>query len=136
MAEIKTRPTKVSPAVFISKVPDEQRRKDAKELVTMMRDVTGEPPKMWGASIIGFGTQKYPLAGGREGEMCRIGFSPRKPSLVLYIGSALNDDALMAKLGAHSRGKGCLYVKRLDDVDRSVLRTLIGRAAKANVGGV
>ena len=136
MPEIKTKATKVSPAAFIGKLANDQQRKDAKELIAMMRDVTGEPPKMWGASIIGFGTQTYPLAGGREGTMCRIGFSPRKPSLVLYIGSPLNDRTLMSKLGPHTRGKGCLYVKRLDDVDRSVLRTLIGKSVEDSYGGV
>jgi len=130
MAEIKTKATKVSVGAFVKRTASPQQQKDCKELIAMMRDATGEPPKMWGASIIGFGSQKYPLAGGREGEMCRIGFSPRKPSLVLYIGSPLNDSSLMSKLGPHTRGKGCLYVKRLDDVDRDGLRTLIAKAVK------
>src|SRR5207248_1935353 len=116
MPETKTKQTKVSPTAFIGKLPGEQQRKDARELVAMMRKATGKPPKMWGPSIIGFGEHTYPLAGGREGKMCRIGFSPRKPSLVLYIGAALNDQAMMSKLGTHSRGKGCLYIKHLDDI--------------------
>jgi|SRR5436190_13261992 len=136
MPENKTKGTKVSPAAFIGKLSNEQQRKDAKELIAMMRDITGAPPKMWGPSIIGFGERTYPLAGGRQGKICRIGFSPRKPSLVLYIGSPLNDRTLMSKLGPHTRGKGCLYVKRLDDVDRSVLRTLIGKSVEDSYGGV
>jgi len=126
----KTKPTKTSPAAFLQKTASPQQQKDSAALIAMMRKATGQPPKMWGPSIIGFGERTYPLAGGKEGKICRIGFSPRKPSLVLYIGDALNDDTLMSKLGPHSRGKGCLYIKRLDDVDRDVLRTLIARALR------
>jgi len=136
MPDTKTQGTEVSVQAFVKRAATPQQQKDCKELIAMMRDVTGEPPKMWGASIIGFGERTYPLAGGREGKICRIGFSPRKPSLVLYIGSPLNDDTLMSKLGPHTRGKGCLYVKRLDDVDRSVLRALIGKSVKESYGGV
>ena len=132
MAKNKTKPTKVTPARFIAKVASEQRRKDSKELVAMMRDVTGEPPKMWGTSIIGFGTHHYKYASGREGEICVTGFSPRKPSLVLYIGEALQDPSIMSKLGKYTTGKGCLYIKKLDDVDRSVLRALITKAVAAS----
>jgi hypothetical protein len=82
--------------------------------------VTGEPPKMWGPSIVGFGVNKYKYASGREGEICLAGFSPRKPSLVLYLGEVLADAELMARLGKHKTGKGCLYIKTLDDVDRKV----------------
>jgi Domain of unknown function (DU1801) len=130
MAENKTKPTKVSPTAFISKLPNEQRRKDAKELVAMMRKASGKAPKMWGPSIIGFGSYHYVYDSGREGDICRIGFSPRKPSLVLYLMSALKQKALMSKLGKHSTGKGCLYIKTLDDVDRGVLRQLIARSLK------
>jgi len=132
MAPNKTKATKISPAAFIAKVASEQQRKDSKELIAMMRDITGEPPKMWGTSIVGFGTRHYVYESGREGDMCRIGFSPRKPSLVLYIGEALQDTAIMSKLGKHTTGKGCLYIKRLDDIDRSMLRTLIAKAVGAN----
>jgi hypothetical protein len=130
----KTKATKVSPASFINALPNPQRRKDAKALVAIMRKATGAPPKMWGPSIIGFGTRSYPLAGGREGTMCLTGFSPRKPSLVLYIGAALDDAPLMAKLGAHTRGKGCLYIKKLDDVDRGLLEKLIKNAIRTSTG--
>ena len=126
----KTKATTVSPAAFISRLPNAERRKDAKELVAMMRKATGKPPKMWGPSIIGFGTHHYKYASGREGEICRIGFSPRTPGLVLYMMNALTQKPLMAKLGKHSTGKGCLYIKKLDDVDRSVLRQLIVKSLK------
>ena len=130
MAENKTKPTKVSPAAFINRLPGEQQRKDAKELVAMMRKATGKPPKMWGPSIIGFGTRHYVYDSGREGDICLVGFSPRKPSFVLYLLSALEQKALLSKLGTYTTGKGCLYVKRLDDVDRNVLGQLIAKSVK------
>jgi len=130
MAGNKTKKTNVSPAAFIAKVANEQQRKDAKELVAMMREITGEPPKMWGPSIVGFGTYHYVYESGREGDMCLTGFSPRKPNLVLYIGDAIQDTAIMSKLGKHTTGKGCLYIKKLDDVDRDVLRALLKKAVK------
>lgn len=128
MAQNKTKPTTVSPTSFIAAVPSEQQRKDSKALIAMMRTITGEPPKMWGASIVGFGTRRCMYASGRVGEICLIGFSPRKPNLVLYLGDVLNDTALMSGLGKYKRGKGCLYITRLDDVDQTVLRDLITRA--------
>jgi len=131
MAQNKTKQTRVSPASFIAAIPGEQQRKDSKELVAMMRMITGEPPKMWGPSIVGFGTCRYELASGRDSEICLIGFSPRKPSLVLYLGEAVQDAKLMSRLGKHRTGKGCLYIKTLDDVDRGVLHDLITRAVEA-----
>jgi hypothetical protein len=125
MAENKTKPTKVSPAAFIRQVTDERRRKDCQELIALMRDVTGHPPKMWGTSIVGFGQYQYKYASGREGESLLTGFSPRKQNLVLYLGPGIENKSLMTKLGKHKTGKGCLYLTRLDDVDRSVLRTLV-----------
>ena len=131
MAKNKTKPTKISPAAFIAKVANEQQRKDSKELIAMMRDITGEPPKMWGPSIVGFGTLHYVYDSGREGDICLTGFSPRKPNLVLYIGEALKDTTIMSKLGKYTTGKGCLYIKKLDDVNREVLRTLVATAVSA-----
>ena len=128
MAQNKMTQAKVSPTSFIATVPSAQQRKDSKELIAMMRGITGEPPKMWGSSIVGFGTFRYVYASGREGEICLIGFSPRKPSLVLYIGKALQDTSLMSRLGNYKTGKGCLYIQTLDDVDRNVLRELITKA--------
>ena len=94
----------------------------------MMRTITGEPPKMWGPTIVGFGTYHYVYESGREGDSCLTGFSPRKPNLVLYIGDALQDTSMMSKLGKYKTGKGCLYIKTLDDIDRNVLRDLIAKA--------
>jgi len=116
--------------MFIKRVASPQQQKDCKELIAMMRKITGESPKMWGPSIVGFGTCHYVYESGREGDICLTGFSPRKPSLVLYIGEALQDAALMSRLGKYKTGKGCLYLKRLDDVDRDVLRALVTRAVK------
>jgi hypothetical protein len=124
MAENKTKPTIVSPTAFIKQV-DERRRKDCQELVALMRDITGHPPKMWGASIVGFGQYHYKYASGREGDSLLTGFSPRKQDLVLYLGPGIENTDVMAKLGKHKAGKGCLYLKKLDDIDRRVLRTLI-----------
>ena len=123
MAEIKTKPTGESPTAFINRLEDE-RRKDCRELIALMRDATGKPAKMWG-SIVGFDTCRLKYASGREIDFMLIGFSPRKQNLVLYLGPGLAHKNLLAKLGKHSTGKGCLYLKRLDDVDRGVLRALI-----------
>lgn len=125
MAENKTKPTKLSVAAFIDAVTDPIKRADAKTLVKLMQSAAGEKPKMWGPSIIGFGSCHYRYESGREGDMPLIGFSPRKPALVLYnmLGSS-NSAALLAKLGKHTTGKGCLYIKKLADVDEKVLQTL------------
>jgi hypothetical protein len=123
MAELKTKPTTVSPTRFLDAVANERRRNDGKELMKLMKAVTGEPAKMWGPSIVGFGKYRYKYASGHEGEMCLTGFSPRNASLVLYLGPGLDNAALMEKLGKHKRGKGCLY--KLDDVDRGVLREIV-----------
>ena len=125
MAEIKTRPTQISPATFIDKVENEQRRKDGHELVSLMKKVTGKPAKMWGPSIVGFDQYHYKYASGHEGDMPITGFSPRKQSLVLYLGPGLEDKKLMAKLGKHKMGKVCLYFRRLADLDVKVLEELI-----------
>jgi Domain of unknown function (DU1801) len=126
MAENKTKPTKVSVASFIDQLTDQTKRADAKALVKLMREVTGEPPRMWGPSIIGFGTCHYKYDSGREGDMPVAGFSPRKPATVIYIvTSARGSEALFAKLGRHTIGKSCLYIKKLADVDQAVLKTLV-----------
>jgi hypothetical protein len=130
MAEIKTKPTEVSPAAFIDKVENEQRRKDGHELVSLMKKVTGRPAKMWGPSIVGFDQYHYKYASGHEGDMPITGFSPRKQSLVLYLGPGLEDKKLMAKLGKHKMGKGCLYINKLDDVDRNVLLELVTKSVE------
>jgi Domain of unknown function (DU1801) len=128
MAENKTKPDALDPHAFIKKVDDEVKRKDSEELITLMQKATKKPPVMWGPSIVGFGTKHYKYESGREGEICLIGFSPRKPTLVLYLGQVIQDKDLMARLGKHKIGKGCLYIKRLDDVDRKVLKELITKS--------
>ena len=125
MAENKTQPTTVSPKTFISQVENEQRRKDALEILEMMQDVTGAKPKMWGSTIVGFDQYRYTYASGRFGEAPLTGFSPRKQELVLYLGPVVENKKLTARLGKHKTGKGCLYIRKLDDVDRSVLRDLV-----------
>src|SRR5436190_24395537 len=117
MAENKTKPTRVSVSAFIDALTDETRRADAKVLVKLMQSATGEKPKMWGPSIIGFGSYHYKYDSGREGDIPLVGFSPRKVASVLYIMTGFSDsEALRAKLGKHSTGKACLYIKKLADV--------------------
>jgi hypothetical protein len=129
-SKIKTVATRVDPVGFIDKVKNEVKRKDSHELVAMMQDVTGAPPKMWGPSIVGFGSYRYVYESGREGEICLAGFSPRSGALVVYLGPGIDNEKLMAKLGKHKRGKGCLYINKLDDVDRGVLRKLVEHSVK------
>jgi len=126
MAENKTKATDVSVDNFLAKVEPEQRREDGRVVRDMMERIAGEPAKMWGPSIIGFGALHYRYESGREGDICRIGFSPRKPQLVFYLTASLpGRDALLARLGKHSTGKGCLYIKTLADVNQAVLEQLI-----------
>lgn len=133
MAEIKTKPTDVSVDSFIAAVKDPVRREDAKVICAMMERLTGKPPRMWGPSIVGFGSYRYKYDSGHEGEMCRLGFSPRKAELVLYVltGEA-EQESQLARLGKHRTGKSCLYVKKLADVDINVLEE-ITRGALAHM---
>jgi hypothetical protein len=129
MAENKTKPTKLSVAAFIDALTDQTRRADAKALVKLMQSAAGEKAKMWGPSIIGFGSYHYKYDSGREGDMPLIAFSPRKAAIVLYNMTGFSDsEALLAKLGKHATGKGCLYIKKLTDVDRGVLEALIAKS--------
>jgi hypothetical protein len=122
--ELKTRPTELSVDAFIEAVPDPQRREDAKAVRAMMERVTGQPATMWGPGIIGFGTYRYEC-GKNWGEMCRLGFSPRKSELVLYVlTESEGQDVFLKRLGRHKTGKSCLYIKRLSDVDEGVLEAL------------
>ena len=123
--EPKTKLTAVDPLKFIAKVKSEVKRNDSHELIAMMQDITGAPPKMWGPSIVGFGSYRYAYASGREGEVCLTGFSPRSGALVVYLGPGIDNTKLMAKLGKHKATKGCLYINKLADVDRGVLRKLV-----------
>ena len=132
MADNKTKPTKLIAAAFIDALTDVSRRADAKALVKLMQSATGEKAMMWGPSIVGFGSCHYRYESGREGDMPLIGFSPRKAATVLYglMGSG-ESETLLAKLGTHTTGKGCLYIKKLGDVDRTVLETLIVQAVSS-----
>ena len=126
MAENKTRKTGASVEEFLASVENKRRREDGLTLLEMMREITGLEAEMWGPSIIGFGDYHYKYESGREGDMCLIGFSPRKQSLSLYImaGSERFDD-LLSRLGKHRKGASCLYVNKLADVDMNVLRDLV-----------
>ena len=132
MADNKTKPTKVSVAEFIDALADQSKRADAKALVKLMQNAAGEKPKMWGPSIIGFGSYHYTYDSGREGDMPLIAFSPRKAATVLYGFSEA--EALLPKLGKHTRGKGCLYIKKLADVDQKVLEAMAVKSLAAKRG--
>ena len=128
-AENKTRPTTASVTAFIDAVENETRKRDAKTLLDMMKKITGEKPKMWGPSIIGFGKYHYKYDSGREGDMLNVGFSPRKANLALYVmGSIAEDDPLRDKLGKYKTGKSCLYINKLEDVDLKVLERLVAKS--------
>ena len=129
MAEIKTKATEVSVDEFIEAVPNPQRREDAKKVRALFERLTGEPAKMWGPTIIGFGSYHYKYESGHEGVMCRMGFSPRKAELVLYVLTGFaGQEALLARLGRHKTGKVCLYIRKLQDVDDAVLEEIATRA--------
>jgi hypothetical protein len=131
MAELKTKPTIESVSTFLNKVADKTRREDCFAVLEMMRDVTKEEPTMWGSSIVGFGRYRYKYESGREGEWPITGFSPRKGDLTLYIvpGFEIAPD-LMKRLGKYKTGKSCLYIRKLADVDRKVLKQLIEKSVK------
>jgi hypothetical protein len=123
--ELKTKITDAKVGTFIEAVQDERQRADAYKIIELMQRLTGHEPKMWGPSIVGFGQYHYKYASGHEGDMCRIGFSPRKGNTVLYITDGYDKYAdLMARLGKHRTGKSCLYVKKLSDIDEEVLEQL------------
>ncbi len=126
MADLKTKPNKRSVKEFIDGITVEQKRKDCRVVMRIMKDVTGKRPKMWGDGIVGFGSYHYKYDSGREGDYFVTGFSPRKQALTLYIMAGFSRyDDLMSRLGKYKTGKSCLYIKRLDDVDLDVLRDLI-----------
>ena len=126
MAELKTKENDQSVEVFLAGIEDAQKQQDCRTLVAIMQEATGAAPRMWGDAIVGFGHYHYKYASGREGDWFLTGFSPRKQNLTLYIMAGFdNYDALLARLGKHSIGKSCLYVKRLADVDMPVLTELV-----------
>jgi hypothetical protein len=132
MADNKTKPTQLSVPAFIDSLPDPAKRADAKELIKLMQSATGEKPKMWGPSIVGFGSYRYKYESGREGEMLVVGFSPRKAANVLYgLKASGKSETLLPNLGKHTTGKGCVYIKKLADVDRKVLAKLVTESVAA-----
>lgn len=134
LVEIKTKQTTASVDDYINSVKDEQKRKDSFKILEMMKKATGERPKMWGGSIIGFGIKRYKSPNtGREVDWLRIGFSPRKANLSLYLTMNVKEhEALLKKLGKHKTGVGCLYINKLEDVDLKVLKKLIDASLKPN----
>jgi Domain of unknown function (DU1801) len=130
MAENKTQKTTASVTEFIKGIDDPRKRDDSKTLVHVLEKVTGEKPKMWGTSIVGFGDLHYKSPSGREGDWFKVGFSPRKQNLTVYLAllDLARQDALLSRLGKHTIGKSCIYFKRLEDVDQQVLEELIQKA--------
>jgi hypothetical protein len=129
MVKLKTRPTDASVKEFLEAVEHPTRKADGLELLEIMKEVTHEEPVMWGASIIGFGIFHYKYASGREVDWMKVGFSPRKRSLTVYLTPGLDDiDDLREKLGKHRVGKGCLYINKLEDVDMEVLKKIIKKS--------
>jgi hypothetical protein len=133
MAELKTKPTGMSVEGFLTTITDETKRADAYAISEMMRQATGAEPRMWGSAIVGFGDRHLHYASGRDLDWFIIGFSPRKEALTLYLTlGGIQDIDLLKKLGKYKTGKGCLYIKRLADINREVLKELIGLAVEKN----
>jgi hypothetical protein len=131
-AKSKTQNTEESVTDFLDKIADETQRIDSQTIVAMMQKATGDKPKMWGPGVIGFGNTLIKWENGREQDYFKIGFSPRKAALTLYGVKNNNDDAMLKKLGEYKEGKGCLYIKKLSDVDITVLEKMIEWASKAD----
>ncbi len=131
MAELKTKLNDGNVDDFLNQVEDDQKKKDCLYLKNLMEEISQKQPKMWGNSIVGFGSYHFKYDSGREGDWFLTGFSPRKQSLTIYIMNGFErEKELMGKLGKHSTGKSCLYIKRLEDVDKSILRELVERSVK------
>ena len=131
MVELKTKRNKGDVEAFLNSVSDEKKRQDSFTVLEMMKQITGKEPEMWGNSIIGFGSYHYKYASGREGDWFVTGFSPRKQNLTLYIMSGFAEyNQLLSKLGKHSTGKSCLYIKKIEDVDVDVLKELVKQSVE------
>ena len=132
MAELKTKKNAANVNEFVANIADANQQKDAKTLIALMSRATGEKPVMWGATMIGFGSYHYTYASGREGDWFVVGFSPRKRTTTLYIMDGFDEyQSLLSKLGKHSTGKSCLYIKKLDDIDIDVLERLVKKSVAA-----
>jgi hypothetical protein len=136
MGSQKTLPSEGSPEAFIATVPGDARREDAQKLSGLLAEWTGESPVMWGTGIVGFGSYRYRYDSGHEGTAALVGFAPRKANLVLYLVGGIQEryPDLLQQLGPHKVGKGCLYLKRLDDVNLEALRTLVDRTVRVHRG--
>jgi hypothetical protein len=135
MVENKTRLTEASVQNYLEAIGDETRRKDCAALTLLLSEATNYPAAMWGASIVGFGSYRYKYESGREGEMCIVGFSSRKGDISLYgLNAAKDAEELLARLGKHKVGKGCVYIKTLADVDQNIIKTLAARAVAVKGG--
>ena len=132
MAENKTKPTAKSVGAYLKAITDSQRRSDCTALAELMTQASGHPPKMWGTSIVGFGSYHYVYESGREGDMCLVGFSSRKGDISVYgLMAAPDAPKLLARLGPHEAGKGCVYLRGLNGIDTKVLAKLVTAAARA-----
>lgn len=126
MAELKTQKNEASVEEFLNRVEPQRKREDAQAICALMADAAGAKAEMWGSSIVGFGEYSYKYASGRTGDWMLVGFSPRKQNLVLYIMSGFEEyEALLAKLGTYKKGKGCLYINKLTDIDMAILKALV-----------
>jgi hypothetical protein len=135
MSDVKTKKNEASVEGFLKSVENEKRREDSFVVLDLMKEVTGEKPTMWGTSIVGFGSYHYKGASGREGDWMKVGFSPRKQSMTLYIMDGFGSyDSLLDKLGKYKTGKSCLYINKLEDVDQTVLRELVKQSFKSMSG--
>lgn len=135
MSDLKTKKNEASVEGFLKSVENEKRREDSFVVLDLMKEVTGEKPTMWGTSIVGFGSYHYKGASGREGDWMKVGFSPRKQSMTLYIMDGFGSyDSLLDKLGKYKTGKSCLYINKLEDVDQTVLRELVKQSFKSMSG--
>jgi len=135
MSEPKTKKNSAGVEGFLKSVENEKRREDSFAVLDLMKEVTGEEPTMWGTSIVGFGTYHYKYASGREGDWMKVGFSPRKKNLTLYIMEGFSSyDSLLDKLGKYSTGKSCLYINKLEDVDQAVLKELVKQSVETMSG--
>lgn len=132
MAENKTKPTAITAKTFLNKIKDPQLRKDCNTIIEIMESISKLKPAMWGSAIIGFGTRHYVYESGREGDTMIVGFSPRKQAIALYLAGGLEPlrDEL-SKLGRHSTGKGCLYIRSLDDVDIPTLKKILTKSYRS-----
>jgi hypothetical protein len=131
MSELKTKPNDQSVEEYLTRVDDDKKRQDSATILTLMKEVTGAEPMMWGDSIIGFGSYHYKYASGREGDWFLTGFAPRKRNLTLYIMSGFSEyDDLLGRLGKFKTGKSCLYVNKLEDIDLPTLRELVEKSVR------